>query len=62
MSYAYGPRIYYGPITDPADEPEVYCECGRSVWDCPGNCYQMSLLQLADPVTGERPLPMSDHQ
>ena len=34
------------------------CECGVSVEDCNGECYEHSLAQLADPVTGETTLPV----
>lgn len=61
MSYAYGPRIYYGPITDPADEPEVYCECGRSILGLPGQLLPDE-PQVGRPGHRGRPLPMSDHQ
>lgn len=55
----YGPRMYYGPLDPgPEDHPIPDCECGRSGEDCHGDCYEYSLLQLTDPVTGEHPLPL----
>jgi len=52
----YGPDYY----TDPPEYPIGLCECGKSEEDCRGDCYEYSLLQQTDPVTGEHPL--SIHQ
>lgn len=39
------------------DYPEFgICECGKSEEFCDGDCYEYSLLQQTDPVTGEHPL------
>lgn len=50
----YGPDYYYGP----PDPVIPFCECGESYEDCDGSCDEWSILQLVDPVTGERPQPM----
>lgn len=45
----YGPDYYFGP-----PDPEIPgCVCGQSSEDCHGECYEFSLTQLPDPLTGE---------
>lgn len=52
----YGPRLYFGPADEPPEPVIGLCECGQSEEDCAGDCHSYSMLQLVDPVTGERPL------
>ena len=52
----FGPDFYYGP----PDPVIPWCECGKSYEDCDGGCYENSLLQQVDPVTGESPVHLDE--